>query len=148
LCHRRQQPVAWLSLDAGDSDPVRFWRHVAAAVDRVWAGVADRIEPLLGALDRGAFEGLVSAVVNELAAEPGETLLILDDYHVVDAEPVHASLVFLLEHAPPGLRMVLASRVDPPWPLARWRARGQLAELRAADLQFTVEEAAALLDEI
>ena len=91
----------------------------------------------------------MTALINELAAEPGdgEVLLVLDDYHLIDSQPVHASLGFLLEHLPPGLHLVLASRADPPLPLARLRARGQLAELRAADLRFTAEEAAALLRE-
>ena len=89
------------------------------------------------------------ALINELAADPGEdeVLLVLDDYHLIDSQPVHGSLLFLLEHLPPGLRMVLASRSDPPLPLARLRAGGQLAELRAAELRFTAEEAAALLRE-
>src|SRR5262249_57664840 len=83
------------------------------------------------------------------AAQPGdqEVLLILDDYHLIDAQPVHASLTFLLEHLPAGLHLVLASRIDPPLPLARLRAGQQLAELRALDLRFTADEAAALLRE-
>ena len=91
----------------------------------------------------------MTALINELAAQPGEDelVLVLDDYHLIDAQPVHASLAFLLEHLPPGLRLVLASRSDPPLPLARLRASGQLAELRAAELRFTAEEAAALLRE-
>ncbi|MGP8001769.1 MAG: hypothetical protein ACLPKI_31265, partial [Streptosporangiaceae bacterium] len=89
------------------------------------------------------------ALINELAADPGEdkVLLVPDDYHLIDSQPVHGSLLFLLEHLPPGLRMVLASRSDPPLPLARLRAGGQLAELRAAELRFTADEAAALLRE-
>jgi LuxR family transcriptional regulator, maltose regulon positive regulatory protein len=90
----------------------------------------------------------VTALINELAAHPeDEVLLVLDDYHLIDSQPVHGSLLFLLEHLPPGLRMVLASRSDPPLPLARLRARGQLAELCAAELRFTADEAAALLRE-
>ena len=141
--------VAWLSLDAADDDPARFWRHVVAALDRARPGIAERAGPLLGPPAPASFEGLVTALVNDLAAQPGEdaVLLVLDDYHLIDAQPVHASLAFLLEHLPPGLRLVLASRSDPPLPLARLRASGQLAELRAADLRFTAEEAAALLRE-
>ena len=85
----------------------------------------------------------MTALVNELAPSwREEVVLVLDDYHLIQAPAVHASLAFLLEHLPPGLRLVLASRADPPLPLARLRARGQLAELRAADLRFTAEEAA------
>ena len=137
--------VAWLSLDSGDSDPARFWRYAVAALDRVRPGLAGRVGPLLP----GSFEGLVTALINELATDPGpdEVLLVLDDYHLVDSGPVHESVAFLLENLPPGLRVVVSGRADPPLPLARLRARGQLAELRAADLRFTPEEAAALLGE-
>jgi len=139
------RPVAWLGLDNGDSDPARFWRYVVAALDRARPGLAERVGPLTP----GSFDGLVTALINELAADPGadEVLLVLDDYHLVDSEAVHASVAFLLENLPPGLRVVVSGRSDPPLPLARLRARGQLAELRAADLRFTAEEAAVLLGE-
>ena len=142
------RPVAWLSLDAADDDPARFWRHVVAALDRARPGIAERAGPLLGPPAPASFEGLVTALVNDLA-QAGEdaVLLVLDDYHLIDAPPVHTPLAFLLEHLPPGLRLVLASRSDPPLPLARLRAGGQLAELRAAELRFTAEETAALLRE-
>src|SRR6266542_6582917 len=142
-----RRPVAWLSLDPGDNDPARFWRHTVAALDRARPGTADRVAPLLGPPAPPSFEGLVTTVVNELTTKPDEAVLVLDDYHLIDAQPVHASLAFLLEHLPPGLHLVLASRADPPLPLARLRAGGQLAELRTADLRFTAEEAAALLRE-
>jgi LuxR family maltose regulon positive regulatory protein len=137
------RPVAWLGLDGGDSDPARFWRYVVAALDRARPGLAGRVGPL----PPGSVEGLVTALVNELAAGPGpdEVLLVLDDYHLVDSGPVHESVAFLLENLPPGLAVVMSGRADPPLPLARLRARGQLAELRAADLRFTPGEAAALL---
>ena len=146
-CGRR--PVAWLSLDAGDNDPARFWRHAVAALDGVYPGIGERVGPLLGPPPPPSFERLVTALVNELTARPevGEVLLVLDDYHLVGSQPVHASVGFLLEHLPPGLRPVLASRADPPLALARLRACGQLAELRAAELRFTAGEAAAILRE-
>ena len=139
------RPVAWLGLDGGDSDPARFWRYTVAALDLARPGLAGRVGPP----PPRSFEGLVTALINELAADPGpdEVLLVLDDYHLVDSGPVHESVAFLLENLPPGLRVVVCGRADPPLPLARLRARGQLAELRAADLRFTDEEAAALLGE-
>jgi LuxR family maltose regulon positive regulatory protein len=139
------RPVAWLGLDAGDSDPARFWRYVVAALEGARPGLAGRVGPP----PPGSVAGLVTALINELAADPGpdEVLLVLDDYHLVDSGPVHESVAFLLENLPPGLRVVVSGRVHPPLPLARLRARGQLAELRAADLRFTDEEAAALLGE-
>ena len=143
------RPVAWLSLDVGDNDPARFWRHVVAALGQARPGIAELAGPVLGPLEASSPDGLVMALINELAADPreDEVLLVLDDYHLIDSQPVHGSLLFLLEHLPPGLRMVLASRSDPPLPLARLRAGGQLAELRAAELRFTADEAAALLRE-
>jgi LuxR family maltose regulon positive regulatory protein len=142
-------PVAWLSLDAGDNDPARFWRHVVAALDRARPGIAERASPLLGPPTPASFEGLVTALINDLAARPGEDelLLVLDDYHLIDTQQVHTPLTFLLEHLPSGLRLVLSSRSDPPLPLARLRAARQLAELRSDDLRFTASEATALLHE-
>jgi LuxR family maltose regulon positive regulatory protein len=141
------RPVAWLSLDPGDNDPARFWRHAVAALDRVRPGIGARVGPLIGPPTPASFEGLLTALINDLGARPAadEALLVLDDYHVIGARPVHDSVQFLLEHRPPGLRLVLTSRSDPPLALARLRARGQLAELRAADLRFTAAEAGALL---
>jgi LuxR family transcriptional regulator, maltose regulon positive regulatory protein len=142
---RSRRPVAWLSLDDGDNDPARFWRQVAAALDRVRPGIAEQVAALLGPPPPRSFEGLVAALVNELAAVTDEVVLVLDDYHLIEAAAVHDSVAFLLERLPPGLRLVVASRADPPLPLARLRAGGKLTELRSADLRFRPEEAAALL---
>jgi LuxR family maltose regulon positive regulatory protein len=86
--------VAWLSLDAADNDPARFWRHAVAALDRVRPGIAERAGPLLAPPSPGSFEGLVTALINELAAQPSDdvVLLVLDDYHLIDAQPVHAAM--------------------------------------------------------
>ena len=141
--------VAWLSLDAADNDPARFWRHAVAALDRAHPGIGERAAPLLGPPAPPSFERLVASLINELAARPGEdeVLLVLDDYHLIDAQPVHGPLAYLLEHLPPGLRLVLASRSDPPLALPRLRADGQLTELRADDLRFSTDEAGSLLRE-
>ncbi len=148
---RGRQPAAWLSLDAGDNDPARFWRHVVAALDRVRPGISERVDPLLGPPAPRSFEPLVTALINEVADQPDADealLLVLDDYHVIDSRGVHTSLGFLLEHRPQGLQLAVTSRSDPPLALARLRARGQLTELRAADLRFTPGEAAALLQQV
>ena len=139
------RPVAWLGLDGGDSDPARFWSYVVAALNRARPGLAKRMGPLASR----SFEGLATDLINELADDPGpdDVLLVLDDYHLVDSGPVHETVAFLLENLPPRLAVVVSGRADPPLPLARLRARGQLAELRAADLRFAPEEAAALLSE-
>jgi LuxR family maltose regulon positive regulatory protein len=143
---RSRRPVAWLSLDAGDSDPARFWRYVAAALDQLRAGIGRQVAGLLQGAQQPPLEAVVTAIVNQQAAAPDEVVLVLDDYHLVEGAAVHDSLTVLLQRLPPSLRLVLASRSDPPLPLARLRARGQLAELRQRDLRFTLEETAALLE--
>ena len=135
--------AGWLSLDAGDNDPARFWRHAVAALDRARPGIGDRVAPLLGSPAPSSFHGLVTALINELAGEE-EVLLVLDDYHVIGSAQVHQSLAFLVEHRPAGVGVVLASRSDPPLGLARLRARGQLTEIREAELRFTPAEAGEL----
>ena len=143
--------VGWLSLDPADNDPARFWRHLVAALDRARPEISKRMGPLLGPPAPVSFEPLVTALINELAGQPdtGEAvLLVLDDYHVISSQRVHESLGFLLAHRPPRLQLGLTSRSDPPLALARLRARGQLAELRAAELRFTPAEAAALLQQV
>ncbi len=140
-----RRPVAWLSLDAGDNDPVRFWRHVTAALDGVRPGVTERVGPIVPGTAATPFAGAVTALVNEFAATADEVALVIDDFHVVESPDVHRSMEFLLDHLPSALRMVLASRSDPPLPLARLRVRGQLTELRAGDLRFTRDEARELL---
>jgi ATP/maltotriose-dependent transcriptional regulator MalT len=147
---RGTRAVAWLSLDTADNDPARFWRYMAAALDRACPGIGERVGPLLGPPAPPSFERLLEALINEVAGQlgDGEALLILDDYHVISSEPVHASLRFLLDQRPPGLPVILASRSDPPLSLARHRARGQLAELRAAELRFTTAESATLLQQV
>ena len=144
------QPVAWLSLDGGDNDPVRFWRHVLAALDVVRPGMAERLGPLAGPPAPLAYDALVSALINDVVADPGlpDVLLVLDDYHLISSDTLQASVRFLLAHRPPQLRIVLASRSDPPLGLARYRGRGELAEVRAADLRFNVDEAAELLRQV
>ena len=114
-----------------------------AALDRARPGTGERVAPLLGPPAPTSFQGLVTALINDLAGE--EAVLVLDDYHVISAQQVHESLSFLVEHRPAGICVVLASRSDPPLSLARLRARSQLTEIRVAELRFTPAEAAELL---
>jgi LuxR family transcriptional regulator, maltose regulon positive regulatory protein len=141
-------PVAWLSLDPEDNDPMRFWRYVVAALDRVGGGAGEHVLPLLSPLSVMSSRIVVTALVNQLQVAPEELALVLDDYHLIDTGSIHDDMAFLLGHLPPQLHVVITSRSDPPLPLARLRARGQLVELRAADLRFTLEESAALLGEV
>jgi LuxR family transcriptional regulator, maltose regulon positive regulatory protein len=141
---RSQTSVAWLSLDEADNDPARFWRYLAAALDPHCQEIAGQVVALLRD-PRPPLEAVVTALVNQVAGLPGRVVLVVDDYHLIEAAPVHASVGLLLERLPPQLRLILASRSDPPLPLARLRGGGQLIELRAADLRFTTEEAGAVL---
>jgi LuxR family maltose regulon positive regulatory protein len=137
--------VAWVSLDDGDNDPTRLWTYVAHAVSRAGDGVGAEAVELLQSSPSSTLEAL-GALVNDLAALSTDLLLVLDDYHLVEAPGVHEGMRFLIDHQPPSLHLVLATRADPPVPLARLRAGGQLVEVRAADLRFTEEEAAAYLN--
>jgi LuxR family maltose regulon positive regulatory protein len=139
--------VAWLSLDEGDGDPNRFWRYVAAALDRTGVQLKERISPLVDG-EAMSSDDLVIAVVNALEVLPNDVALVLDDYHTVTSAAVHETVAFVLDHFPGRLRLVIASRSDPPLPLARLRAGNRLAELRAADLRFTPDESAGFLREV
>ena len=143
---------AWLSLDEGDNDPPRFWRYVAMALAGALPGAEAATEPLFSGAQPFSGEAAAATILNLAAAGPaaegaGPAVLVLDDYHLIDDPAIHRSVAYLADHLPPGLRLAIAGRVDPPLPLARLRARGELAELRAGDLRFGPEEAAAFLRE-
>jgi ATP/maltotriose-dependent transcriptional regulator MalT len=141
--------VAWVSLDEGDNDPVRFLSYLVAAFKRTAEeGFGESVLAALRSPEPPRIEAVVVTLVNELDELPGETAIILDDYHVIDSESIHGIVSFLLEHLPGSVHVVISSRVDPPLPLARLRARGQMTELHAADLRFTPEEAAAFLQDV
>ncbi len=137
--------VAWVSLDEADSDPVRFWVYVVEAFRTVAPGVGATALAALHTPGPALMQVVVPRLLNELAAAGGELVLVLDDYHLVTNPTCHDSLVFFVEHLPAGVHVVLSTRADPPLPLGRLRARGELAELRVPDLRFSDAEAAALL---
>jgi LuxR family maltose regulon positive regulatory protein len=140
--------TAWLSLDRGDNDPASFWAYVIAALRTVAPGVGEGALALLDAPQPPPIESVLTTLLNDLGAVAGEIVLVLDDYHVIDAREVQDGMAFLLDHLPPWLHVVIASRADPALPLARMRARGELAEIRAAELRFTADEAASYLNEL
>ena len=142
------RPAAWLSLDEADSDPGRFLTYLIAALQTVAPGIGAGVLTVLQSPQPPPPESILTALLNDVAAIPGDVVLILDDYHVLDAKPVDDALAFLVEHLPPQVHLVIATREDPALPLARLRARGQLTELRAADLRFTPSEAAEFLNEV
>jgi len=138
--------VAWVSLDEGDNDPVRFLTYLIAALRGTGEeGFGEGVLAALRSPEPPRMEAVLGALINELAALPGEVAVVLDDYHTIDSESVHRIVSFLLERLPEDARLVISGRVDPPLPLARLRARGQMTELHASDLRFTLEEAAAFL---
>ncbi len=143
-----QRAAAWLSLDRGDNDPASFWTYVIAALRTAASGVGEGALALLQAPRPPPIETVLTVLLNDLGAVAGDIVLVLDDYHVIDARDVQDGMEFLLDHLPAGLHVVIASRADPALPLARWRARGELAEIRAAELRFTPDEAAAYLNEM
>ena len=137
--------VAWLSLDRRDNDPALFWTYLVAALKTAAHGVGASALSLLQP-PRPPTEAGLATLLNDLGAISDDVVLVLDDYHVIDAREVQDGMAFLLEHLPPQIHLVIGSRADPMLPLARLRGRGELVEIRAADLRFTPAEAAAYLN--
>jgi LuxR family maltose regulon positive regulatory protein len=135
----------WLSLDEGDNDPARFFAYLVAALQRIDTGIGQAAQAMLQAPQSPPPESLLTALINDIAATPHPFVLVLDDYHLIHTLPIHQQIAFLLEHQPPQIHLVIATREDPPLPLSRLRARGQTVEIRQADLKFTAEETADFL---
>ncbi len=138
--------TAWVSVDAGDNDPVRFWAHVIASVGRVSQDFGVAALRVLTAPGAGRTDAVLAMLVNELAGLPAPVTLVVDDYHLISSPDIRYGVAFLVEHLPPTVCLVLAARADPELPLARLRARGEVTEIRADDLRFTEAETAALLN--
>jgi ATP/maltotriose-dependent transcriptional regulator MalT len=143
-----QRPIAWLSLDEGDNDPTRFLTYLIAALQTLAPNLGGGVLAALQSPQPPSTESILTALLNEIVSIPDNFVLVLDDYHVIDSKPVDEVITFLLEHMPPQMHMVIATREDPSLPLARLRVRGQLTELRAADLRFTPSEAAEFLNQV
>jgi LuxR family transcriptional regulator, maltose regulon positive regulatory protein len=140
--------VSWLSLDEGDNDPARFLTYLISALQLIQPTIGAGVLGRLQSPQPPPAESILTDLLNELTAIPHPFVLILDDYHVIDAKPIDHALAFLIEHLPPHMHLVIATREDPDLPLSRLRARGQLTELRAADLRFTLSEAADFLNQV
>jgi LuxR family transcriptional regulator, maltose regulon positive regulatory protein len=142
------RPVAWLSVDEDDNDPARFLAYLVAAIGRGTGeeGFGEGVLAALRSPEPPRIEALTGALVNEVAGLPGGLDLVLDDYYAIDSEGVHRIVTILLEHLPEGAHLIISSRVDPPLPLARLRARGQMVRLGASELAFTREEVVAFLN--
>jgi LuxR family maltose regulon positive regulatory protein len=138
--------AAWLSLDRGDNHPSSFWTYVIAALRTVSPGVGATALELMQAPQPPPIETVLTTLVNDLGSVTNDIVLVLDDYHVIDAGDVHEGMAFLLDHLPARLHLVIVGRADPALPLARMRVRGELVEIRAAELRFTSDEAVAYLN--
>ncbi len=150
-----ERPAAWVSLDQSDNDPTLFWSYFITALQKVKPGVGESMLSLLYSHQPPPIETLLGTLINEITATSHDTsatlgrgfVVVLDDYHFIDAQPIHSAVTFLVDHLPPQMNLVIASRADPPLPLSRLRARGELTELRAPDLSFTPDEASAFLNQ-
>ncbi len=145
---RLKGSVARVSLDEGDNDPVRFWSYLIAACQPVRPGVGESALELLKSPLPLPDDAVPSILINDFAGLDSDLVLVLDDYHAIQNGPVHQAFSFLLDHLPNQVHTVLSTRVDPPWPLARFRVRNQLIEIRAKDLRFTTKELAAFLNQV
>ncbi|OLB32759.1 MAG: LuxR family transcriptional regulator [Ktedonobacter sp. 13_2_20CM_53_11] len=144
---RPRARTAWLSLDEGDNDPARFLTYLVAALQTIAATIGEGVLGALQSPQPPPTVSILTALLNDITTIKDPFVLVLDDYHVIDAKPIDHALTFLLEHLPPQMHLVIATREDPQLPLARLRARGQLTELRATDLRFTPSEAAGFLNQ-
>ena len=143
-----ERSIAWLSLDEGDSEPASFWTYLITALQTVAPGIGANALSTLQEPQPPPIETALATLLNELSAVPNGIVLVLDDYHLVEAHDIHVGMAFLLEHLPPRVHVVIATRADPALPLSRMRARGELVEIRASDLRFTPDEAAAYLMDV
>jgi len=143
-----ERPVAWLSLDEGDNDPTRFLTYLVAALQTIAANLGKGVSGVLQSPQSPPTESILTGLLNEIATVTDNFVLVLDDYHVIDSKLIDNALTFLIEHLPPQMRLVIATREDPDLPLARLRAGDQLTELRVTDLRFTPSEAAEFLNQL
>jgi LuxR family maltose regulon positive regulatory protein len=146
------QPVAWFSIDKNDNDPLQFWSYFIAALRTIpilmESAVGEAAQTALESTQSPSIESLLSILINEIADVPDPFVLVLDDYHEIEVSSIHEQLAFLLQHQPPQMHLIIASRSDPPLNLSRLRGRGQLAELRTEDLRFRPNETAVFLNEV
>lgn len=140
--------IAWVSLEEADNDPVRFWSYVLTALDRVQPGNYSEFAAYLRAEAQPSLQSVITACLNRLLEQPEPLILVLDDYHLLTDEAIHTSMGSFIEHLPPQVCVILATRADPPLPLTRLRGRGQLLEVRADQLRATPQEARAFLGEV
>ncbi|MGE5248898.1 MAG: AAA family ATPase, partial [Bacteroidota bacterium] len=140
-------PFAWLALDEGDNNVLRYWRYVDAALQTIDTHIGEALREALYSTQTPVMEQIITGLVNDIILSEKQFILVLEDYHVIENAAVHESLDFLLDHVPPQMQLVITTRSDPPLHLARRRGRGQLAEVRATDLRFSLGEIATFLNQ-
>lgn len=143
----QERRIAWLSLDEGDNDLATFWTYVVSALQRVLPGFGADVLPILQAPPLPPIQTILDPLVNDLVAASQPAILLLDDFHVIQASEIHDSVAYLVDRMPPGMHLVISSRADPMLPLSRLRVRGELSEVRASDLRFSPDEAASFLNQ-
>ena len=140
--------AAWVLLDEGDNDPVRFWDYFITALQTLQPGWGEKILPLLHSSQPPSIEPILTALINDLSGITGDFMVVLDDYHLIESQQIHDGITYLLEHLPSQMHLVIASRADPPLPLAHFRGKGMMLEIRTDDLRFTLDDAASLFKEL
>jgi LuxR family maltose regulon positive regulatory protein len=148
---RQNQPrirTAWVSLDEGDNDPVRFWDYFIAALQKLQPACGEKSLKLLHSPQPPLIEPLLTALINDLAGILGDFMVVLDDYHLIESQKIYDGIIYLLDHLPSQMHLVIASRVDPPLPLARFRGKEMMLEIRTDDLRFNLDEVIKLLSEL
>ncbi len=148
LPHHSPARMAWFSLDESDNDFTRFFTYFITALQQIKPQIGHITQELLQASPQPSPETVMTHLINEIADSPTEFVLILDDYHIINTPAIHEALTFLLDHLPSQLHLILTTRTDPPFPLARLRARGQITEIRTDDLRFSLAEATIFLSDI
>ena len=143
--HQSPCYVAWLSLDDGDNDSTRFWTYFITSIQQLRSDLGEGALALLQSLQAPPIASILTTLINDITAFPDAFAIVLDDYHLIDSQPIHEALTFLIAHLPVNMHLVMTTRIDPPLPLARLRARDKLTEIRANDLRFTVDETRSFL---
>ena len=140
-------PTAWFSVDKDDNDPARFWIYFAAGLQTVEGSLGREIQSVLSSSQSPSYNALLTGLINEIGGIKGQLVLVLDDFHLIENDQIQQTMMFFYDYMPPTLHVILSTRADPPWPLARMRAKGEMTEFRNDDLCFTFEEAGEFLSE-
>ncbi|NSW52639.1 MAG: hypothetical protein HPY85_09065 [Anaerolineae bacterium] len=140
-------PFAWLALDEGDNDLLRFWRYIDTALTAVDSHIGIEIQDALYESQTPDIQKIITGLVNNIFGIEKELILVLDDYHLITNPTIHEGMTFFINHLPPFFHLIIVTRADPPLPISRLRAQGQLLELRVADLRFTDDEAFAFFND-